>query len=285
MNIVFLVFGDTLIYHRQTYFAILTVLRHKRNHDSIIVYTDNPQYYNRLNEYVTVITLSPDVLSGWINGTGYIFRAKIKAIEDCANRNPQQHLLFMDGDTFLFDGLDGIDTLLNSGEGVMYIDEGHPSKMKGPSLRMWNAINGKHIDDCTVSMKHNVWNSGVIGISHANCTKVIELALKVCDEILASNVNCFTAEQYAFSIAMQQVSTINPATPWIGHYWGNKEQWGQLINNFLLSSYLSEQTVEQEIQSLDSSQILTTPLRIKKSNTRRRIVNILVKLFPDKIEK
>ena len=97
MNIVFLVFGDTLAYHMQTYFALLTVLRHKRGADSVVVYTDMPQYYNRLEGRISLHTLDKETLDSWINGTGYIFRAKIKAIEDCAARHGGSHILFLDG--------------------------------------------------------------------------------------------------------------------------------------------------------------------------------------------
>jgi len=181
MNIVYLVFGTKTTYHLQTYFSILTVLRHKRKTDTITVYTDNPQYYRRLKA-VNVSTFSKKTLDEWINGTDYIFRAKIKAIEESAKRKPDANLLFLDGDTVLLnDELAEIEETLNSGKGIMYTNEGHPSKMRGKALRMWNAVKGKTVDGCTLSMKHNMWNSGVIGIPMAKKGAVISLALDVCD--------------------------------------------------------------------------------------------------------
>ena len=133
MNFVFLVFGSTLSYHQQTYFAILTVLRHKRLGDTVIVYTDAPQYYARLGGTVDVVALDKHTIDSWIDGTGYIFRAKIKAIEDCVSRR-DGHLLFMDSDTVLYGNIDDMEHLLVRGIGIMYVDEGHPSAMKGASL-------------------------------------------------------------------------------------------------------------------------------------------------------
>lgn len=284
MNIVFLVFGDTLAYHMQTYFALLTVLRHKRGADSVVVYTDMPQYYNRLEGRISLHTLDKETLDSWINGTGYIFRAKIKAIEDCAARHGGSHILFLDGDTFLRGGMADIEQTLDSGCGIMYADEGHPSRMNGPSLRMWKAMRGRRVGGCTISMRHNVWNSGVIGIPAGRAGAVAAAALDVCDEILRSGAKCFTAEQYAFSVAMQEAGPVRPATPWVGHYWGNKEQWQRAVGGFITRVHLTDLTVEGELQALDAFPMEQIPLYIRRSNTQRRLTNIIKRIFKDKIQ-
>lgn len=283
MNIIFLVFGKELVYHLQTYFSILTVLKAKREIDQITIYTDNPQYYNRLKGYVHLSVLNEEILDDWINGTGYIFRAKIKAIEDSISKDASRHLLFLDGDTvFLDNKLDSLVQLLDSGKGIMYVDEGHPSRMKGASLRMWNAVKGKNIGGCTVSMKHNVWNSGVIGIPKGKLKTVVRLALELCDKILDAKVDCFTAEQYAFAVAMQEYCQVMPATGWIIHYWGNKDEWHKSINDFMIKSYLSDHTVQQDLDALTTFPFDNIKSFIKKSNTKRRLLFLLEKLFPEK---
>lgn len=279
MNIVFLVFGKNPAYHLQTYFAILTVLKYKERNDTVTIYTDYPEYYNRINKLVCIICFDQATLEEWMNGTGYIFRAKIKAIEMSARNCPDTPLLFLDGDTVIYQGLKDIRQLLDNGEGIMYTDEGHPSSMRGKSLNMWKAVKGMRFGDCQISMRHNVWNSGVIGIPGGILNRVIPLALEICDAFLQKNIKCFTIEQYAFAIAMQETCRIHPATQWIGHYWGNKEEWSDTIHDVVLQSHLKGLSIEEEIDGIDIKGLKNIPLFVKKSNTHRRLINLIDKLF------
>lgn len=280
MRILYLVFGENMAYHQQTYFSILSVLRYRRKEDVITVYTDNPSYYKRLNGKVNIASFNRAALEEWQNDTGYIYRAKIKAIEDCARQNQDDNLLFLDGDTVMLnDGLTEMDKMMDEGKGLMYVDEGHPSQMKGGSLRMWNGIKGNVFQGCTVSMRHNVWNSGVIGIPRKRGKKVTGLALEICDAILAKKLKCFTAEQYAFSIAMQECCNVVAATKWIAHYWGNKSQWLQLSGELMLRSFMSDKSIDQELEDLDAFPFAEIPVYVKKSNTRRRLIKIINKIY------
>lgn len=282
MNIMFLAFGKKDIYHIQTFFAILTVLRYKRKVDNITVYTDEIIRYKRLEGHIIIKELSAATITKWIDGKDYIFRAKIKAIEDCAETFPNQHLLFLDGDTVLKkNSLDEIEKILSDDKGIMYMNEGHPSKMKGASLRMWNALRGECIDGITISNTHDVWNSGVIGIPCQSLKKVISQALNVCDAIIDKNVRCFTAEQYAFSIAMQERGSLTSGTDWIAHYWGNKEDWHEMIRNFMIQSYMSDRNLVQDLEALATLPFDSLPLYVRKSNTRRRLIKFISRIFPN----
>ena len=285
MNIVLLVFGNDIKYHIQTYFCILTILKHCSKDSVISLYTDCPEYYVRLNNLIDIIPLDKNKLNLWINDTGYIFRAKIKAIQDSALRNPDKHLLFLDCDTVIYKSLQGILHLLDKGCGVMCNDEGHPSKMKGASLTMWKNLAGERIQNCTVSLKHNVWNSGVIGIPKDKLTDVIGLALEACDFILDKQTGCFTAEQYAFSIAMQENTEVYSAQEWVIHYWGNKYGWTQVAANMLNNSFLKNRTVEEEIQDLDGIDFMSIPYRVKKHLMNKRLCKLVNKIIPDTIFK
>lgn len=284
MNIIYLAFGENINHHLQVVFSVLSCLRYLRKQDSVTIYTDYPCYYKRLGEKVSISVLDKDLLDKWIAGTNYIYRAKIKAIEKSVKENPDTNLIFLDGDTILHkNGFIEIEEILNSGRGIMYRDEGHPSKMKGPSLRMWNAMKGKTVDNCTISIYHNVWNSGVIGIpKNKNCS-IVTMALKFCDLILKTDAKCFITEQYAFSIAMQHYCGLVEARQWITHYWGNKEQWNQMAMEFFAKSYLTGRDLDGELKDFDSLPIHSTPIHIKKSNTQRRLTNVIKKLFPNKI--
>lgn len=287
MNIVLLVFGTDLKYHIETNFCLLTIIANINKSDTITVYTDHPEYYARIAKYIDIVVLKQQTLESWINNSGYIFRAKIKAIEHSVQHHPNQDLLFLDCDTALYQPLNEIRNILNSGKGIMCNDEGHPSKMQGPSLRMWKALDGKTIAGCTFSAKHNVWNSGVIGIPQAKLSVVINLAIKVCDFILNTNVKCFTAEQYAFSVAMQEnIENMSSSQPWICHYWGNKNGWHKYIKHFFLTSFFTNRSIEDEIQAVaNNKDYCNLPIHVKVSNTKRRLIKLLNRLFPDRMTK
>lgn len=283
MNIVLLVFGTGKQYHIQTYLCLLSLLRNINKMDKITVYTNHPEFYKRMEGYVDVITLSAQTLNDWINNSGYIFRAKIKAIEDCAKRHPDMHLLFVDCDTVLYQPLEEMRAILDSGQGIMCNNEGHPSKMKGASLRMWKSLAGKTIEDCTISLQHNMWNSGIIGIPKEKKETIINLALKTCDFMLAQKTKCFTKEQYAFSIAMQENLKLHSSLKWFIHYWGNKEEWTALATNFMLSSFLEGKSIDEEVQDLKQLEFTSIPIRRKKHIYNKRLTKLVDKMIPDTI--
>lgn len=284
MNIVLLAFGDNLLYHIQAYFCILSLLKYRNEGDTIMLYTDAPKYYNRYKDYITIIELSESIINEWMKDYNYLFRIKLKVMEDSAKHHPNKHLMFIDCDTVVTSPLSHIKDLLDKETGIMYNDEGHPSKMKGASLAMWKALKGKVIDNCIISEQHNVWNSGVVGIPRTKVSELIELAIHVCDYILESGVKCFTAEQYALSVAMTEYCEIVPIDKYIIHYWGNKDEWTSLIITFMCNSFLKNKTVDQEIKALAKVDVDDLPLRVKKSHTLQMILKVMSALFPDKIE-
>lgn len=284
MNILLLVFGNDIQYHTLANFCMLSVLQQCSENDIISVYTDRLDFYSRFKEQIEIVELDGGTLGKWLNGTDYIFRAKIMAIEDAARRFPNMHLLFLDCDTICVNSLENMRSLLDDGIGLLCNDEGHPSKMKGASKRMWDALANCTIGSCTISQKHNVWNSGVIGIPQSKLTEVIALAIDVCDYILQTKVRCFTAEQYAFSVAMQEYCKVVASTTWICHYWGNKEGWLHSIQQFFLESYMQGITLGQEMQKNAANKFYyELPIYMKRSNTKRRIEKVLDRIFLDKL--
>lgn len=111
----------------------------------------------------------------------------------------------------------------------------------------------------------------------------IALALRICDGMLADNVERIVIEQYSLSIALYETGGIVPANAYIAHYWGNKRQFNDAALSFFFKSYLTDRSFEKEMEVLDSLQIHSIPIHIKMSNTQRRLTNIVRKLFPDKI--
>ena len=283
MTIVFLVFGENLTYYKQTYLSILSLLRRKRKEDRVLVFAENPRYFLRLNGLVESIEITQEQIKDWSLKIGYYFRCKIKVLEYAAQLYPDSHLLFFDGDVFVVGDLSLFEQKLNEGIGLMHKNEGHPSGMGKKIKRMWNAIKGKTIDGTTISMKHDMWNSGVIGIPRDSRLSVMSKACCICDAILSTGKASFTAEQYSFSIAMNEQLIVEPTDNWVWHYWGNKDGWLDRIDKFIVESHLCNNSIEREIVLTDDIIRESIPVYVDKSDTKRRLIKLINRLFKDKI--
>jgi len=282
MNILYLVFGNRISDHIQAHLSIRSFLRHVDDKDSIFVITNKPKFYERFKG-VTPIGVTDKTLREWEGSKHFFWRVKIKAIEYIAKKYPDQHLLYLDSDTVLTSGLSEIKNLLDKGKGLMHKDEGHPGKMKTKSLRMWKQVCGNTYGGVTIGEKHNMWNAGVVAIPAPKLQEVISLALTLCDGIVEENVERVVIEQWSLSIALYETTSLVPAEQWIAHYWGNKEQWLDVATKFFLESYMAGRTIEEDMKEIDNLPIKDLPIHIKKSNTQRRLVRFIKKIFPDKL--
>jgi hypothetical protein len=280
MNIVYLTFGDNIKYHLQAYFSIRSIQRYITEEDKILVLSTNPSFYKRCD--INVIPLSEELVKSWEGDFSYPFRIKVKGLEYIQQQYPDDHILFVDTDTFAYNSLDDIRKALSAGDGVMFTCEGHPSTKKFGPLKMWKMVENKCYSGITINKKHDVWNSGVIGLPASKAKEHIQLSLEILDAMLNDNVTYFTVEQYAQSIAMEERMKIHPSSHIFGHYWGNKEDWEEFITNFLLESYMTNRSIEEEIQAISQLDFSQIPIFKHHSNTYNRLNKLIRKCFPDR---
>ena len=278
MRIMYLVFGDTLRYHIEANLSIRTFQRQIGECDRICVLTNRPEYYRRAR--VDVIPLTEELMKEWSGPHQYKFRVKIKAVEYVIQQNPQDDLLFVDCDTFLFGNLDDIKNSLAAGKGLMHKDEGHPSQMRGPALQMWKTMKGCKISNIIIGQQHNLWNSGVIGIPAAKISVVVADWLSLCDKMLELGVKAFNMEEYALSIALTEHTQLEATEDYVGHYWGNKEEWEQLVSELMCMAYMKNLTLEEELESMDMDMLKKTPVYVNRSSRYRQLRRLADKLFP-----
>ena len=284
MNLLYLVFGNQPEIHAQANFSILTFLQQKEQLEYIIVLTDSPSYYNHIKDERLKIEIIDDAqLTAWKGPYSFFWRIKIKAIEYIANLYQEHSLLYVDADTFLFRDLSALKTLLESGNNVMHINEGKLSEMKSKTTsKMWKQIRGKSFANITMSKDDCMWNAGAVGISKSKFKDTIPLALELCDTMCEAKVTDRLIEQFALSVALNKTADLNAADTNIGHYWGNKKEWNQLIQNFFLSSHLKELSYEMQLSELQKLDFTTLPIFVKTPNTRERLINFVTRLFSDK---
>ena len=284
MNLLYLVFGNQSEIHAQANFSILTFLQQKEHLQYIIIVTDEPSYYSHLvDEKIKIEVINKKVLKDWKGAYDLFFRVKIKALEYIANSYKDASILYLDADTFLHGNLSQIKDALDNGNNVMHLNEGQLSQMKTKTTRkMWNGIKFKSFNGIKIDENISMWNAGVVGISEPNLEETIPLALAICDAICEENVANRLIEQFAFSVALNDTAKLSASESNIGHYWGNKNEWSDFINDFFLSSHLSNLSFEDEQHAIQNIDFTKLAVFIKTPNTRGRLVNFITKLFPDK---
>jgi len=283
MTIAFLVFGKDILNFQQAIFSILTILPKINKNERVVVVTDSPEYFKILNDKITVLEVDEKTFENWKGQYNFFWRIKIRALQMIADKWKDDHILYLDSDTFLFGSLDSIRLNLNSGINMMHTDEGKLSELASKTERtMWKQLKGRTYGNITIDSNKCMWNAGVVAIASANRDK-LDLALTICDEMCKENITPRLIEQLALSLAMNEPIDLLAAENEIGHYWGNKIEWNQKINLLLLNNLLRNQTLEHLIEEVNEINFEKTPIRVKISSTKLRLGKKLSKIFPDKM--
>ena len=283
MNILYIAFGDDTVIHAQFSFSIYSFLNQHQLVDTINIITDNEDYYNHLKPLVNIITITAADLKEWKGKHNYLWRIKIKAIEKLALLYPNQQIVYLDADTFLYNDLKPLKDNLNNGLAIMHEEEGYLSKKKTKTQRtMWQQIKGKTFSGVTMKPTDKMWNAGVIAFPNTLDSNEIKLALSICDEMCEVVPVKHFVEQYAFSISLQKMYGLTDAKNCIAHYWGTKNTWNKVISKFFLEAYFcrwDQQTIAEKINELDKTAI---PIYEKIKNTGVRLKSLIDNFFPTK---
>lgn len=279
MNILYLVFGNEQLYHSQAYFSICSFLNQMEAFDRIFVMTDAPDFYQRFGNKVQIIPINQTQIEGWKGEYKFIFRAKIKAIQYACQLYPDEPLMYLDSDTFLFNDLKLLKKSIK--DPLMHVREGLLSELKSKTIRkLWQTIKGREFGGIQIQTKHAMWNAGVVGIPGGQGIKITNSALKICDEILKEKVGKWVVEQLSFSVVMSGNGDLQPAEPFIGHYWSNKDEWNESVQKFMLESFLKGNSVQDDIEAISKFDFSKIAIQKRIPNTQIRLKNVISKWFP-----
>ena len=153
MNLLLLTFGDNTDNHQQAVFAALSFMRdpHIRR---VLVVTDRPDFYRWLcgterNALLTeeggedasgergmaaaveILPITAETLSAWQGPQQFFWRIKIQAVAMAVRQYPDQHLLYVDSDTFLAGSLAGMVRQLDAGAACMHCWGDRPAGQYG----------------------------------------------------------------------------------------------------------------------------------------------------------
>lgn len=284
MNIVYLVFGDKMDNYQQVYFSIYTALARKSNDDRIIVVAEDESLFNSFGDNIEVLPINKNVIQDWEGKHQFFWRVKIKALQLVAERYPNAPILYLDGDTFFYQNFDALREALKSGQNFMHLEEGKLSQLSSKTEKlMWKQMKDKTYHQSKIDENTSMWNAGLIGISakHFDC---LPYTLEVNDAMCADGVTRRLIEQFAFSIGLNEYSPLKPADNVVGHYWGNKKQWNQVIDLFLKNAFMKNYSLNQILDEVKDMDLTKYPIRVRESNTQRKLKNFIDGFYKDKKE-
>lgn len=282
MNIVYLVFGESIVNYQQVCFSIYTALNRKETDDKVIIITEDASLFKHLGDRVEVLPINRTIIKEWEGEYKFFWRVKIKALELVASKYPEQHILYMDGDTFIYKDLSLLKTEMNKGQNFMHLNEGKMCELPTKTEKlMWKQIKGKVFGGITMDETVCMWNAGLIGISakHLNC---LTLCLQINDEMCKADVTRRLIEQFAFSLGTNAASTLKPGDHVVGHYWGNKDEWNELISDFMKRALMTGLTIEQMLDEVKDMKLENHAIWVRRSNTQRKLKNAIDNFYKDK---
>jgi hypothetical protein len=284
MKIVLHTFGTNEIFYLQSTFLILNLLKYRDEIDSINVITDHPDHYRKLEKYINLITVEERTINQWKGEFGFVFRVKLKAIESIINQNSDKHpVLYLDTDTFIYKGFNELKDSFSAGKGIMHTNEGKLSECPTRSgTRLWKRIKNQTFAGNTITENDCMWNAGVIGIPANNCDRFIETAIKMCDEMCARISVNFLIEQFCVSVTLQRMVEMQEACGWIGHYWGNRVCWNNLISAFFSESYMKNCSIEEDMERMSDFNFRQIPISAIPRNTATKLNRLVIKYFSPK---
>ncbi len=287
IKIVLHTFGTEQIFYLQSTFLILNWLQYRNEIDSINVITDQPAYYRKFEKYINIILLDKNTIDKWKGESGFVFRVKLKAIELVAAQNSNIHpILYLDTDTFIYQGFNELRDSLLAGKGIMHTNEGKLSECpKRSQARLWNRIKNQTFGGNTITKDDCMWNAGVIGIPADKCNETINTAINMVDDMCRRIPVNFLVEQFCVSVTLQRIVEMQAASGWIGHYWGNRDSWNNLISAFFAESYMKNCSVEEDMERMTNFNFKQIPIAVIPGNTEVKLHRLVKKYFKPQVYK
>lgn len=283
MHLVYITYGPNERNHLQAYFSIMSFLARDAPVESINVITDQPLFYKKIAKHLNIIPVSEQLLNEWKGDHGFIWRIKIKGLEEMCLRYPGVPVMYLDTDTFLYGDFTRALDIVRRGHAAMQEHEGKLAAIgTRTALRMKAGLSNVSYAGLPPLDSFDMWNAGAVLTPNTRQVDDIRLALSLCDTMLNKKVIPQFIEQFSLAVALKHFYDVEPLDPFIAHYWSNKNEWNEMISQFFISNHLqgcSDDEIMKKIRTIDFS---TIPERRIKKNTNVRLKKIIDKYFVDK---
>lgn len=206
----------------------------------VLIYTNIPSYFQEYENSpdVTVICLNEEKITQWKGKDNYIYRSKIMVLKHHFLHYTGTAIL-IDSDTFFVKSpIDLFEKINTDNSSLMYVMENllgdknqyfHEIKYNTKNMVSFHEYLEEHhkiIDPDTnqcyeMPDQHELWNSGVIGLKSEN-KDVLDDALNYSDCVYRQ-FKIRTAEQFAYSYALQNKTKIYACDDVLFHYYFYKD--------------------------------------------------------------
>ena len=221
--------------YRRAFYSLLTLLNKHTPPSSpvdVILFTDNPQWFNMFNEHVDIQYISSQTVGNWMDeADGFPLIVKPRILQQL-----DSNFIFIDSDTTIEQPLTDLMHQLDHEHGILHTPEYvlSSSERYQPYLKGYEAIG--------ISKNTMMWNSGVIGMTKnriSDLPRITDLTLRAFRVF-----NIHTAEQLAFSHYFQQNGVqLIKASQHICHYWNRKAYMDLRLHQWF-SKYTPEQIMK-----------------------------------------
>ncbi len=201
----------------------------------VVIYTDRPDWFKAWPIPVPIDFQQVDAatIQAWRGPHQFVHRFKIEMLLDVQRRYPNP-VLYLDTDTEFTQSPAHLLQRIAAGDRFMHVSEGSLARAQQPVLNKLLSFFRKQGAfpelSLQVSPQTEMWNAGVLGVP-APGTELPDRALQLTDALYPKYPK-HIVEQFAFSVAYQEHSTVHSAAPWIFHYWNFKE-WRLWLAAFL----------------------------------------------------
>lgn len=219
MNIIYLAHSSERI-HLRTAFSILSCfhVHGGRLPCPLLLYTDQPGFYEALAPHITIIPLSPHDIDSWIQAANqykYVIKTEIF-------RRQEDSFFFFDGDTVLLRTLGPLFRRLSPRVSIMQKRE----YLLGKRPEFASLVADPDFPAFTVRTR--MYNSGILGVHRDNLSIIRQVRDKVL--YLWAKHPIRTSEQLVAATLLGQKTRILTAPAWIYHYWQDKAPADALID-------------------------------------------------------
>ena len=283
MNLLYITFGKEPSIYLQASFSIYSFLAQPQGVQSVNIITDSANHYQHLAPHVNIILMTEKELNAWKGEHQFFWRIKLKAIEKICQLYPNQPVMYVDCDTYLFGDISILQNSLKAGIALMHDNEGYLSARKNKTQQnMWKQIAGKTFGAIAMLPTHNMWNAGLVATPNTQNAADAALAITICDEMCRAGITRYFIEQYALALSLDKYYGIKEAKSEIVHYWSAKEIWNKQLGDFFMRAYFAQWKEAEIIEAMRNFDTSKLPAFQRVKNTNQRLKNVVDKWFPNK---
>ncbi len=254
---------------QQTKFSVLSLLKQLPDTSDLEVwiYTDQKKFFedffqNRQN--VRLFELTPEQISKWKGPLQFVHRLKLEILIDAGTKF-KGCLFYCDSDTYFTKPPTTLFSKVNDRISLMHVKEGALEQNTDPlSKKILKFVKKHHFqignELVGIGPSTEMWNAGFLGLAEKN-KYLLPLMLELTDQSYALYQK-HVMEQLAVSFYLQTKTSISAADDVIFHYWYQKQEYQQAIDQF----FSVNQDVDMALKNWDAFQKpALTQKRVKRS--------------------